>query len=506
MNIYTYMSNYKKYFLRQLGISESSIKPPGIDPSDVDPKELEMGTEDEMEHTNDPKLAQTVALHHLKHHGDFYSKIKQAGLGESPSHGMSPTARSSQVIAMAVRGSSTGGLPSGADRTMSPPQIDGVDVNRFTKGQLGGYEPIPTDKNNSELIDKTPANPQINSSSPKVDSPQTQMDPHPFQVQTSQGEKPQAVTGASTDGDDTLKLKMAVPDGVDVDVSEGEDEDNHSNNPEFQEKDKEQFRKDRSASPEGDAVRDELGIHEGWSTPTDEEDKDPKAKIYRRMQALKLMMKPFGPDDPRRAKIQAQLQALHQKLDAATYPTNECTDCGCDCDCDCDEKSSEDKVNETFARHKELLKKKLDEGKHKDGCQCGFCKNKGSFGKKKKTEEEEKPEVAPTNDKDGKKLIVDKDKDKNKKLNESYTAPFSRMLGLANLGQKRLLSNGLWSEPIVERSDLPAFKVTYEDGESYITSMAKGVTLDAAKKYFLGQYLTQPDEVTKKKVVNVEPA
>lgn len=28
----------------------------------------------------------------------------------------------------------------------------------------------------------------------------------------------------------------------------------------------------------------------------------------------------------------------------------------------------------------------LGEGAHKPGCQCGFCKNKGSFGKKKETE------------------------------------------------------------------------------------------------------------------------
>lgn len=39
--------------------------------------------------------------------------------------------------------------------------------------------------------------------------------------------------------------------------------------------------------------------------------------------------------------------------------------------------------------------KKLIEGRHKPGCQCGFCKNMGSFGKKKKDSEksDDKPEM-----------------------------------------------------------------------------------------------------------------
>jgi RNA polymerase-binding transcription factor DksA len=41
-------------------------------------------------------------------------------------------------------------------------------------------------------------------------------------------------------------------------VDEGEDEDNQKDNPEFKEKDEKQFRKDRSASPEGEEVRKHL--------------------------------------------------------------------------------------------------------------------------------------------------------------------------------------------------------------------------------------------------------
>ena len=38
-----------------------------------------------------------------------------------------------------------------------------------------------------------------------------------------------------------------------------------------------------------------------------------------------------------------------------------------------------------------------------------------------------------------------------------------------------------------EARDLPAFKVTTDTGHSWTTSMAKGITLAQAKKYFLGQ-------------------
>jgi hypothetical protein len=52
---------------------------------------------------------------------------------------------------------------------------------------------------------------------------------------------------------------------------------------------------------------------------------------------------------------------------------------------------------------------------------------------------------------------------------------------------------------------LPAFKITLNDGSSYVTSMAHGVTLEQAKAYFLGQPFTQADETTILTVVTVEP-
>jgi len=43
----------------------------------------------------------------------------------------------------------------------------------------------------------------------------------------------------------------------------------------------------------------------------------------------------------------------------------------------------------------------------------------------------------------------------------------------------------VWLNP----GNLPAFKVTTSSGYSYVTSMAKGITLQKAKNYFLGQYV-----------------
>jgi len=106
-----------------------------------------------------------------------------------------------------------------------------------------------------------------------------------------------------------------------------------------------------------------------------------------------------------------------------------------------------DFLDETFARHKALLKKKLDEGKHKAGCQCGFCKNKGKITEKvKKPTEESKTEECK--DCGCGKPNTEHDKD-TKPLNEGLvrlSEAFERMRGLANLGERRVMANGLWGE------------------------------------------------------------
>jgi len=220
-DIYKYMSDYKNFLLRQLGIKESAIKP----------------TEDETDAT-----------------GPSLGINKQSQEPSSRDRMISPTAVSTPVIAMAVRGSVTGGLPSGKNMSSS---------------KLGGYEPIPTTKQNSEVVDKTPNNVKINSSSPISDvTSDSEKEVHPHQVQNADGEPPQSVTGASIEDDGALKLKDMAPKQLDIDVTEGEAEDNHADNPDFQQKDGEQFRKDRASSPEGDEVRNQLGIKEQVSVET----------------------------------------------------------------------------------------------------------------------------------------------------------------------------------------------------------------------------------------------
>ena len=242
------MSNYKNFHLRLLGIRESEIKSSGVSADDVDKNELEMGIKDESDQPDDLDLAKKIALHNLKSHGDYYSSLKSAGSEKPPEQSMSPTAIPTPIIGLTVRGSSTGGFPSGKDQ---------INVSPSTPtGKLGGYEPISIAKDNSELIDKTPVNSQINSSEPiaSINSEDTNISSSP-------------TTGNKNDNSDSLTLKSAMPSGIDVDVNEDEDMDNNSNNPEFQEKDEEQFRISRSNSPEGEEVRKSLNINEGKHKP-----------------------------------------------------------------------------------------------------------------------------------------------------------------------------------------------------------------------------------------------
>lgn len=44
---------------------------------DFDKKELKTGTEHELEHTNDPKVAQQIAVDHLKEDAEYYTKLKK---------------------------------------------------------------------------------------------------------------------------------------------------------------------------------------------------------------------------------------------------------------------------------------------------------------------------------------------------------------------------------------------------------------------------------------------
>lgn len=43
---------------------------------------------------------------------------------------------------------------------------------------------------------------------------------------------------------------------------------------------------------------------------------------------------------------------------------------------------------------------------------------------------------------------------------------------------------------------LTAYKVYLNDGSDYVTNMAEGITLDEAKKYFIGQWFTEENQYT----------
>ena len=51
---------------------------------DVDAYELEVGRQVEIEHTNNPEIAEEISLDHLAEHDDYYSRLVEAGLVDEP--------------------------------------------------------------------------------------------------------------------------------------------------------------------------------------------------------------------------------------------------------------------------------------------------------------------------------------------------------------------------------------------------------------------------------------
>jgi len=62
----------------------------GITEKDVDPKELKIGIEVEMEHTNSHQIAKKIALDHLAEHKHYYSNLKkyEKTFDRSPEEGL----------------------------------------------------------------------------------------------------------------------------------------------------------------------------------------------------------------------------------------------------------------------------------------------------------------------------------------------------------------------------------------------------------------------------------
>ncbi len=58
-------------------MNEGLSRERGITSEDVDPAELEAGIEVEMEHTDDPEIAEKIALDHLAEHANYYSALAE---------------------------------------------------------------------------------------------------------------------------------------------------------------------------------------------------------------------------------------------------------------------------------------------------------------------------------------------------------------------------------------------------------------------------------------------
>ena len=60
------ITTIKQHNLQNYFMQESVLKTPRLSEKDVDPEELRMGIEIEMEHTDDREMAKIIALHHLR--------------------------------------------------------------------------------------------------------------------------------------------------------------------------------------------------------------------------------------------------------------------------------------------------------------------------------------------------------------------------------------------------------------------------------------------------------
>lgn len=458
---------------------------------------------------------------------------------------ISPTARPTPIIALGIRGSSSGGLPSGVDQGRQD----------ISPSKVGGYDRVSPQNLNHHTFDKTPSNPEIKQTAPVNPDPSTgQGVTHPHQIQVTAHEVPQAATGASTDSDPTLKLRSAVPKGIDIDITaEGgaesdEEVKNEDNNTamipatslsETFERNKDLMRerlglkkcpcgceKGKCTCPP-DCKCKKTGVCEcatcGCGDPNDTHGKkDAKVGWGTTMSGECGICGRDHPTDQCTepgAKAQYKKDSMSEdKKPRVCFHCKKPHPCACDKKDEDDAKLQRNNPEEYRKRFGMKIDKRSDldprdrgetvecknchnpfnyrlvaeismgavkcpacdavlnqegivlaEGKHKAGCQCGFCKNKGSFGKKKDKEKEvtegddednqgDNPEFKEKHDKQWRKdrsaskagddvrAEFDKDKkkvDEQQRLDESYAAPFQRMRSLAGVGNMILTSNGL---------------------------------------------------------------
>jgi len=300
---------------------------------------------------------------------------------------ISPTARPPTILALGIRGSTTGGLPSGADQQgdISPTKV-------------GGYDRVQPKNLNSKLVDKTPDNPEIHQSNPINDNPSTEAGvTHPHQIQVTAHEEPQSVTGASTDSDPTLTLKSASPKGIEVDIP-GENQE-----------------------PE-QAVHDE-DDHTAMIPATS------LSETFARHR--KLMLEKLG-------------------LCSCGCKPSECT-CKPDCKCGCNKKVEECATcgcgDPTDTHDYEEEEKTLDEIKdfsNRSDDEVPEWVRQHRERNRKIQSDRQRWEAQNKKDSDKKKETDSEKVNEQQRLDESYATPFQRMRSLAGVGNMILTSNGLF--------------------------------------------------------------
>lgn len=212
------MNNYKHYFLRQLGIKESQFDKSAVnDPyNDIDPDSFKNDADKQNVNHREPEAFQNI----------------------------SPTAKSPSILAINVRGTPSGGMPTSLGMSDTAIAPDGAGVDAKSKVALGGWELVSKQIPNSVIVNKTPENSKIQSDSPiSNEESETPADEHPSQIQHVKGTSPQSLTGTDDEldsfmgnvlpdetGEEDLSLSGACPekseDSVDVnnDGEDGEDE------------------------------------------------------------------------------------------------------------------------------------------------------------------------------------------------------------------------------------------------------------------------------------------
>ena len=113
-----------------------------------DEKELQMGTKIEREHGDDDRLAQKIAMDHLREDPHYYTKLKAAGLEESALDA-EPDMREESTIAVVVPGqvSSTKKLSSSGIGSQTKP---------LTSDNLTAPETQVINDKNTVRVSKTP--------------------------------------------------------------------------------------------------------------------------------------------------------------------------------------------------------------------------------------------------------------------------------------------------------------------------------------------------------------